>query len=1389
MLPDQLEFCAVRLTHGGRLLGTGFCIGPGLVVTCAHVAGNRETIDVWLRGETRNGVVAYSRRQDSVDDNLFPDFTLIRVNTGGLEPVELDTSCLPGDRIHAWGFPEVAPDGDSLEGECEGFRNFGERDTQRLIKLKNTQITEGFSGSPVLNLRSGMVCGMLKRTRDEESPAGGYAVRAAILLNDPEIAACQRRLETPLRVQLREYLDEVVHHSGVLPEYFPPHIRNFDTIRQRIRVIADRHRFYTAAEERRSRTSVNPQDPYDPLHSRPEEFALDRRALMERVDRWQLERIGTVEWDRLRNDPRFGRLIILGDPGYGKTWLLRYEARRRANDCRTLLASEPPCNLTIPLTIKLQDLAHHVYKTQTFPQTLDLALESDGRSPVIRNYVARQLEGGRVAVLLDAWDEVEQERRPALRRQIEVWLRGYKGPMVLTSRPARFGASTFGDLPTLQLLAFEHSEITRFVHAWFRQDKALRFLDTLNVHRSINGLARIPLLLGLLCRVFDDPNPELPLRRGALCDRCLRGLLKDWKREDKTAEVDDLDVEAALTQLGRLALALYPASQFTITEAAGKLNLPADEAGKVVRNLIEEGILVRTGSGAEDRLMFLHRTFHEYLAAWQWSREGWNEEVFNARSWDVTWSQVIVLLAGQLRSSKRLISNLLRENADDPYRPRLALAIRCLQEMTRENRSSDLVNAATQQAIDLWLRHVREGTEQVLLRLESALPALPELNGHYEGKTLAAYLAGADPESFLSLTGAMGPDAVTAEVVVRLAGLLNDTEPGIRKKAADAAATLGRRIAVPEVLGRLITLADDKERWETIGSALNALLNLGEDAATPEVLKYLTEPIPHTDFTTEWVKSDLLAGMGPKAASPEVLSRVIEAMKMPRSANSAAYMLESLGEHAARPEVLTALVDMIQDGRRPVRESAGRALTALAPKSATPGVLSRLVDLLRRHSSRVAWSAATTLRGFGHDAATAAVLALLHQMMRDPDTEVRWRAVRVVGGLGKTAATAEILSALESMTEDLDWTVRWSAAEAVGELGRPAATSALIPRLTGWIRNGDWVLRWKASEALQRMAENASIPEALAELNDLMRYVEPEVRGTAASVMGYVGQDATTPDTWTCLMELTRDEESGMVVAPAVEALARLAGKVMLPEEVATRLLELSYHENALVRANATDGLGHVPAGAVCAGVVARLLVLLQEPGALVSSRAAASLVRLNESAATPEALAALTELVGHADSIAGGRAMETLWRLGAKAAVPETMSRLLELTRAESPNIRVRAVYALGRLGEAAATSPVLERLIELGRQDDGPLRSKVFQAIQHLGEGAATPQVIGWLRESIRDPEAGTRRDAVKTLRLLQQAVPNLRMPDTQKSRGWSWRPGRFFGALTRVKGTVDG
>jgi len=77
-----------------------------------------------------------------------------------------------GDELWTYGFPvgktAGVPATFAAEGKAGG--------TPRLLKFKGGQVQYGMSGAPLLNKRTGAVCGIVRRTRDDKTAAGGYAI-------------------------------------------------------------------------------------------------------------------------------------------------------------------------------------------------------------------------------------------------------------------------------------------------------------------------------------------------------------------------------------------------------------------------------------------------------------------------------------------------------------------------------------------------------------------------------------------------------------------------------------------------------------------------------------------------------------------------------------------------------------------------------------------------------------------------------------------------------------------------------------------------------------------------------------------------------------------------------------------------------------------------------------------------------------------------------------------------------------------------------------------------------------------------------------------------------------------------------------------------------------
>ncbi len=153
-----------------------------------------------------------------------------------------------------------------------------------------------------------------------------------------------------------------------------------------------------------------------------------------------------------------------------------------------------------------------------------------------------------------------------LKDRLEQFAQGYKGRIVLTSRSARYGGRIMSGATEVEILAFRPHEIDAFVATWFENDNSrlTQLAEELQKHHQIGGLARIPLLLALICRIFEEPNAKLPVRRAELYKRALTGLMFDWLRDDRKAlSLDDWDRENYLDQLGEAAWKLQLREQFS----------------------------------------------------------------------------------------------------------------------------------------------------------------------------------------------------------------------------------------------------------------------------------------------------------------------------------------------------------------------------------------------------------------------------------------------------------------------------------------------------------------------------------------------------------------------------------------------------------------------------------------------------------------------------------------------------------------------------------------------------------------------------------------------------------------------------------------------------------
>jgi hypothetical protein len=177
-IQSLLEECTVRVVVGGQSSGTGFFVAPGMVVTCAHVV-EAVTLSSDAVAPAVEVVDAQQARHAATLDprDVWPedavDLAILRIDaTVEHASVLLDVDCRERDSVSSFGFPKKYPEGVPTQLTVEGEMGA----PTRWLKLANGQVQPGMSGAGVVNVRTGGVCGVLKRTRDQQTDLGGYAV-------------------------------------------------------------------------------------------------------------------------------------------------------------------------------------------------------------------------------------------------------------------------------------------------------------------------------------------------------------------------------------------------------------------------------------------------------------------------------------------------------------------------------------------------------------------------------------------------------------------------------------------------------------------------------------------------------------------------------------------------------------------------------------------------------------------------------------------------------------------------------------------------------------------------------------------------------------------------------------------------------------------------------------------------------------------------------------------------------------------------------------------------------------------------------------------------------------------------------------------------------------
>ncbi|MEJ2887744.1 HEAT repeat domain-containing protein [Actinomycetospora aeridis] len=802
---------------------------------------------------------------------------------------------------------------------------------------------------------------------------------------------------------LAAYLDGVVDESRhQLPGFLPR--GKAASLDQRVRVRATRRQANSSAGE--------------PITGRA------YRSPVESSGEFAEDPLAARSWEELRTSAR--HLVVLADPGLGKSWLMRTEAIRLAQEALGCLGDEE--SVPIPVPIRADQLAE--------------VLERSIGSIVARQFVARgwlaersmgafaqHVDAGQAHLLVDGLDEVpDDETRRRIRAALADWCqRPGERQLILTSRIAGYTPAEHGASVEVELLSFTDEQVLAFARTWGLGALEEAHLIAAVADPAISGMARIPLLLALLCSLAET-GEDVPRTRAALYERMLLWFLERPHRVPARSRSDD---EALLE------LAAGIAFQFADSDGGWTDLMPHRPLARSLRDqpsfaelgvradrLIEQlavdlGLIVPEGDvsgGRPARYLFVHRTFAEYLAARHLSTldEQRRWEIIERHLWfDPEWLQVISMLGGLLGADEvRKLVSRLHGAGDDAFGHAALSAIRLLSEhpesatLLRYQEQRDL-----QRTLEVTLRHPHLRWAAVTaLRGVPVLArcAVEVLLGLTEDEDASLRLA-----AVRSLGGVRTPDP-TAHLLARL----GDEDEQV---AAEAAKSLAGRPFQVRVRDELIAQVFS-DHFRVRAACIDTLATLPPAQLHEAVAPYLRADQPSPVRVAAY---PVLHGSGDDATplillgladdDPEVAAAaadIVDAPVDPRLESPLLGRLSRYLEYAATQDDVARGGDDAGHRRQRDAQAARAALTRSGCRD----------PLLTAAYLRLVIDSSDTLADLGKDkgppAATPAVTTELLQRLRSPG-RAQQRAARALRALRPEGIDEDLVELMDSPDRDV----------------------------------------------------------------------------------------------------------------------------------------------------------------------------------------------------------------------------------------------------------------------------------------------------------------------------------------------------------------------------------
>jgi HEAT repeat protein len=742
-------------------------------------------------------------------------------------------------------------------------------------------------------------------------------------------------------------------------------------------------------------------------------------------------------------------VLLVGKPGSGKSTSLRrllWEEAGRCLEASEQSKSEIP---KIPILIELRNLSGSVLAA--IQEKLEWWLDLDEKT------LKALLRDRRLLLLLDGLNELPNEKAWVAVDQFKQICAELKVPLIITTRELGSGLVQ-GNVKKLEMLPLTEPQMREFVHKRLPETGGELWRQ---IQGKLRELAETPLLLKLLCDVFEQNNEEIPKNRGDLFSKEFKRRYEEFKPE-RLRNVSEDSRRFAFDLLSYLAFIMVQGEPHTdpYKPSASWITIPKTQAEKILATFLAgdrtpdvtdmakakewledllEWHLLQVASD-RDRIEFHHQLFQEYYTA-EWLlpklAELSDDELKYYYLNYLKWTEVIAFMLALIdeqdfggrgrEQAVRVVKLALEADSKFPAVD-LMLGARLAGEVKPQpfqEQTIELVSAAQlsdEAEVSEWLRI------ELLGRTGSKL-ALPKLRQFLKNSNL-----------------------------------------DIARKATAWIGFLGYQEAIPDLLQMLSEL----DRWipqengsrvlsdRTVSLEIEIIEAIGKLSQKDAVLKLRKFFRESSTFIYFWIQpkiSNLLANIDPEFSVEESLI-ILDDSRDSGRISQASELLLKVGYSNVTSKLIQRL-NCEQDLQihKAIIESLGLFDTDEA--------VSALTNQIKSPDSSIREQAAKTLIKYERVNAIDDLI----EHLDDPDWNIRWYSAVVLGKLRSDTAIPILLEGLL----DEHRNIRRVAAES---LGRIESDEVICPLLSS-LRDPDYAVRRSAAISLAQFNRQEAIPELL----------------------------------------------------------------------------------------------------------------------------------------------------------------------------------------------------------------------------------------------------------------------------------------------------------------------